>query len=319
MGAVGVGAVGVVGAGWAVHLAQVFVQITFGGFHVVGKSVLYHVPPLVLGSMRVLAAAPLLLLMAAIFERRLPSRQDFPRLALLGFLGVFVNQMLFIYGLKLTTATNAGILMVSIPVFAAAAAALLGIERLDARRAMGIGLAVLGALVMLDPGRFTFGSGATFGNLLLLLNCLAYAFFLVLQRPMLKRLPPLTVIGWSFALGGIGVLLVSIPSWRDVSTEGWPPSIPWQIAYIVLVPTALNYAINTWSVRRSSPSLVATYTTMQPLTAALLAAIFLHERLSGRSVVGFAFIVAGLFAVSRVPSARAIADGSGQKSPAVSR
>ena len=39
-------------------------------------------------------------------------------LALLGFLGVFANQLLFIHGLEHTTATNASILMPSIPVFA---------------------------------------------------------------------------------------------------------------------------------------------------------------------------------------------------------
>ena len=65
--------------------------------------------------------------------------------------------VLFITGLKFTTATNAGILMTSIPVFAAGAAALMGIERITAHRLAGIALSVAGALVLVNPFRFSAG------------------------------------------------------------------------------------------------------------------------------------------------------------------
>lgn len=284
---------------WKVHLSQIFVQITFGGFHVAGKSVLAHLPPLALGCLRVLFATPLLLILAFAIDRQWPTRRDLPRLALLGLLGVFANQVLFIVGLKFTTATNAGILMPSIPVFAVAAGALLGREKLDRTRIVGIAIAVLGALVMLDPRRFHHGDRTLLGNLLLLLNCLAYGIFLVEQRPMLRRLKPLTVIAWSFLFGGIGVLLVGARELERVAWSTMPTQVFAQIAYIVLVPTAINYALNTWSVRRSSPSLVATYTTLQPLTAAALAAVFLHESLTVNALFGFALIVTGLAVVTR--------------------
>ncbi len=284
---------------WKVHLSQIFVQITFGGFHVAGKALLGHIPPLALGCLRVMVATPLLLILAFALDREWPTRRDLPRLAILGLLGVTANQILFIYGLKLTTATNAGILMPSIPVFAVAAAAMLGVEKLDRVRVLGIVLAVMGALVMLDPRRFHAGDHMLLGNLLLLANCLAYGVFLVLQRPVLRRLKPLTVVAWSFLFGSIGVLLIGRRDLESVNWSALPASAYWQIGYIVIVPTAINYALNTWSVRRSSPSLVATYTTLQPLTAASLAAIFLHETLSPHSLLGFVLIVAGLVAVTR--------------------
>ncbi len=283
---------------WRVHAALVFVQVSFGGFHVAGKSVLEHLSPLSLGCLRVLVATPILLLLARIFEGPQPIRAHWRMLALLGFLGVFVNQVLFITGLKLTSATNAGILMPSIPVFAAAAAVALRVEKLEMRTVSGIALAVGGALVMLDPSRFGALDSGALGNLCLLANALAFGVFLVLQRPLLKVLPPLTLVAWSFLFGGIGVLLVGA---RDLAQL---PSAPltgadWaKIAYIVLIPTALNYALNTWAVRRSSPSLVATYTTLQPVTAATLAAFFLGEQLEWRQLWGFLLIVAGLVVVT---------------------
>jgi drug/metabolite transporter (DMT)-like permease len=271
----------------------------FGAFHVVGKALLGELPPLAVAGLRVAIATPLLLAVAAWKDRYLPTWTDLRSLALLGFLGVFANQLLFIVGLSYTTASNAAILMPSIPVFAAALGALLGIQRLDRRQLAGIASAVAGAVVLLDPTRFSLSDDTVFGNLLILINCGFYSAFLVLQRPVLQRLPWRTVIAWSFLLGGAGVLAVSSPELAALAGRGVAPTSGLGVAYIALFPTTLGYFLATWSVRRSSPTLVAAYTTLQPLASALLAAAFLGERVGWRQAVGFALITGGLFGVSR--------------------
>src|SRR5437763_10385444 len=90
-----------------VHLTLLLVQLSFGGFHVVAKALLSHLSPLALAAIRVGFATPILLALAWHRDRVLPGRRDLPILALLGGLGVFANQLLFITGLKHTTATNA--------------------------------------------------------------------------------------------------------------------------------------------------------------------------------------------------------------------
>lgn len=291
---------------WRVHAALLFVQITFGAFPVVGKAVLAHLPPLAVAALRVLVAGPILLLLAWRLERVRFPRSHFKELALLGFLGVFANQVLFIIGLARTTATNAAILMPSIPVFTVLVAALGGVERLTPRRAVGVAVAVLGALVLLDPTRLSLSQGTALGDLLILLNCLAYAAYLVLQRPLLQRLPPLTLIAWAFVFGGAGVLAVAAPSLFAISPGRVPVGAWVGLAYIVLIPTAVNYALNTWAIRHSSPALAATYTTLQPVVAASLGVLFLSESVGGRQLAGFALIVAGLsFLSQRRPSPNA--------------
>lgn len=285
-----------------VHLTLVLVQAAFGGFHVVAKALLATLSPLALAGLRVGLATPILVLLAWRRDRVIPERRDLPMLALLGFLGVFANQIFFINGLRFTTAINAAILMPSLPVFAAAAAALLGIERLAPRRLAGILLSVGGALVLVNPLRFAADHAMATGNLMILINCLCYALFLVLQRPLLQRIPWRTVIAWSFVFGGGGVLLVSLPALAALHAAEVPASTWWGLAYIVALATVFAYAANTWAVRRSSPALVAAYSTLQPLVAAVLAAAFLGERFGWIEGVGFALIVAGLWQVSTSPS-----------------
>lgn len=284
-----------------VHAVLIGVQILFGIFHVVGKAVLREMDPLALAGLRVLGAAPILALVAWRYDRVLPRPRDLPALALLGALGVFANQVFFILGLRYTTATNASILMVSVPVFTVAVAAVLRIERLGARRLLGVALAVAGAVVLLRPGRLQLGgagAAGTLGNALILTNGLCYATFLVLQRPVLKRLPWRTVIAWAFLLGGAGVLAVSIPALSRLRVDQVSGRAWLGVAYITFVATALNYALSTWAIRRSSPALVAAYNTLQPVSASILAVLFLGERFGWPEAVGFALILAGLVQVS---------------------
>ncbi len=202
------------GAGWQVHAALVGVAVIFGGFHVIAKLVLGDLDPFALIAVRVGLATPILVANAWRVDRVMPRLGDLAHLAVLGFFGVFANQLLFINGLERTTATSTAILMPSIPVFAVAVGALLGIERMGVHRTLGILLSAAGALVMVNPFGFSFRNGSLLGNGLILGNCLCFATFLVLQRPILRRLPWRTVIAGAFVFGGAGVLAVAWRGWR---------------------------------------------------------------------------------------------------------
>ena len=284
--------------GLSVHGALLLVQLAFGGFHVVAKALLAGMAPMLVVGLRVLIATPLLVAIAWRKDRTMPSARDWAWLALLGSLGVTANQILFITGLKHTTANNASILMTSLPVFAVAAGALLGVEKVGPRRLLGIALAVGGALVMVNPGRLDTSGSTTLGNLLILGNALAYALFLVLQRPILKRLPWRTVIAGSFVCGGPMVLAASLPTLAATDLGSLSIGLWLGVLYIALFATVFAYAANTWAVRRSSPSLVAAYGMLQPLVTAGLATVFLGESMGWVEGVGFALIVAGLWQVS---------------------
>lgn len=287
-----------------VHLGLLLAQVCFGGFHVVAKSLLSGpaaLAPFAVVGLRVAIASPILVVMAWRHDRRLdvrPTGRDLLWLAFLGLLGVTANQILFILGLRHTTANNASILMTCLPVFAVAAGALLGIERIGPRRVLGIALAVAGALVMVNPFRFSASGRMGFGNLLILGNCLAYALFLVFQRPILRRLPWRTVIAGSFVFGGTAVFLASLPALAQLDLRALPVTTWLGVLYIALFATVVAYALNTWAVRRSSPALVAAYGMLQPVVTAGLAAAFLGETLGWAEGAGFALIVAGLWQVS---------------------
>lgn len=281
-----------------VHLALTLVQLIFSSFHVIGKAVLARLSPLALAGIRVMVAVPIFLSLSSIIDRYRPSWRQQLRLALLGCFGVFGNQLLFISGLARTSATNAAILMPAIPAFTVLVGAVLRIERVTARRLIGVGLVMAGALVLLRPHRFDPSQGTVLGNLLVLANCFSYATFLVLQRPLHRQLPWLTMIAWAYLWGGGGVLAVTWPDLLAIPLAQIP-SVVWAgVAYTALVPTVLGYMLNTWAVRRSSAVTAAAYTTLQPLFSSALAALLLGERLGMVELFAFVLIVAGLWQTS---------------------
>lgn len=281
-----------------VHLALLFVQATFGAFHVFGRYLLGYLDPMAVASLRAAGATPLLFGLGIRAQPRLPRRGDLWRLVLLGILGVFANQLLFIEGLKRSTATNASILMLTIPVFVAVFAGALGVERVGWRRWQGILLALAGALAMLGADGLSLERTHLVGNLLITTNCACYALYLVLLRPVLERVHPIAAVGWAFLFGGSGVVLAGLPSLAKAPLAALPASAWLAAAYIILVPTVVNYALNSWAVGRSSPALVAAYTTLQPVSATVLAVSFLGESVGPREALGFLCIVGGLLRVS---------------------
>jgi len=54
-----------------------------------------------------------------------------------------------------------------------------------------------------------------------------------------------------------------------------------------------------WAVGRSSPVMVTSYVSLQPLIGALLAFFMLGERMGLKELLGFVLIMGGLYVVSR--------------------
>ena len=100
-------------------LALVAVQVCFATFPVFGKIAMRSVTPFDVAALRAVAGAALLGLLAGPRLRREPplAPRDHVELVGLSLLGIVGNQLLFIWGLHRSTATNAALISAIIPVF----------------------------------------------------------------------------------------------------------------------------------------------------------------------------------------------------------
>lgn len=283
-------------------VALLVVQFSFATLAVVGKDVLLRgLPPLALVSIRVLFASLLLGALALARAQERISWPDLARFAGLALLGVVLNQLLFIEGLERTTAVNASILIVTIPVFTLLVAVLLGRERFETRAAVGVGVALAGTLALLRIERFSVDDSVVVGNLLIVLNCLSYSFYLVLSRPLLRRHPSILVVAATFLLGAIPLVPLGTPDVVDAGRAGVFEAIVWlELVWIILVPSVAAYALNNYALKRLRSSTVASFVFLQPVFGILLAIVLLPgERLDSRTTFAGALILAGVALIVR--------------------
>jgi drug/metabolite transporter (DMT)-like permease len=280
------------------------VQLIFGTWPIVAKVALRALPSTGLVAFRVAGAAVAL---AALLRARgpvvVPRRADLARLALYSLLGVVLNQFLFVKGLALSTVVNSTLLGTAIPVSTLVVGALLGYEKLSARSAVGTVIAAAGVVYLVDPFRASLAGDKTLGNVLLVLNTIAYGSYLAISQDVFRRYGALASVTWVFILGCVvavpfgGYYLSDVP----LQSLGWHVWLA--VAYIILVPTVGAYYLNAWALERVAPSTVAVYVYMQPLVAYAVAPLFLgaEELWTARTFVAAALIFAGVAVVTLRP------------------
>jgi len=217
----------------------------------------------------------------------------------LGLLGITANQILFVEGLKRTTASHSAILVALVPVHVLILSALAGLEQITHRKAIGVAIAFAGVVLVASEKGLSLSGGTLAGDLLTLCGGLAFAGYTVAGRPVLRDLGPMRTTALSFMSGGAGILVFGLPAalhqdWGSVSATAFAG-----LAYVVVVATIVAYLLYYFAVDRLDPSKVAVFTYLQPLIAAAIAFAVRGEPITARLVGGGALILAGVVAAER--------------------
>jgi drug/metabolite transporter (DMT)-like permease len=283
------------------HVALGFTQVAFGLLPIFATFVFRPggISPFGVGAWRVAGGSVVLGgLAGALYGRRaIPRREDLVRFVACAWLGVAVNQGLFLLGLSRSTPVNAALVMALIPVFTFAIAAALRQEVYSGLRALGVAIALAGLLPLLfTDGLLSLGQYG-FGNLLMVSNALCYSFYLVLAKPLTRHYPPVVIIAWTYLFS-----LVALPAfmWGQplVPTAGvaW-----WGIAYIVAFPTIVAYLLNVFALGRLRASTTAVYIYAQPLVTATAAWFVFGERPTPAMLLAAAALFVGIWLVAWRP------------------
>jgi len=207
---------------------------------------------------------------------------------------VVLNQLLFLEGVKRTTAINTNIMVTTVPAFTLAIALVLGRERASWTKLGGIVLAATGAIYLIGPDRIRLDPTTAFGNALIACNTCSYAAYLVLSKRLLERYHPVTVVTHVFLFGAVLILPVGLVALRDVDLFLIPGRALLGLGYIVLFSSVLAYYLSIWALQHTASILVAMYVYLQPVMTAVGAPLVLGERLTARSGLAAAIIFGGL-------------------------
>lgn len=258
------------------------------------------VPAVALVGFRVGVTAAALIVFQAIRGRFwLVNKNDYWRLAVLSLFGVTFNQLLFITGLSLTKASNTSLLAVTIPVFALTVGAIIGAERLTFVKIVGIVLAAVGVLLIIDPRNASFSSATTLGDLLIVVNSCSYGIYVAISKRVITRNGVFRSMMWVFVFASIICVPLGAWSFSTADMSAISPATWLLMIYIAIGATAAPYLLNAFALARVQASTVAVFVYLQPVIGFLLAVIFLGEQVGTLFMLAALLIFVGVFLVSK--------------------
>jgi drug/metabolite transporter (DMT)-like permease len=285
---------------WA-HLALLAANIIYGLNYSIAKAVMPdYIKPFALVSVRSVFGTVLFWLTSLFMPREHVTRKDLLYLFGCSFFGVVINQVLFLVGLDLTSPVNSSIIISTNPIFAFVFAALILKESITFLKGSGLAIGLTGVLLLiLQNGTPDWGSSTFIGDILTLINTISWAFYTVIIKRMLEKYHPVTVMKWTFFFGmfttvPMGYHQWSTMDWSMITLNGWLG-----IGFVVLFATFLGYLLISFGLRRLSPTIVSTYTYINPIIAAYLASIMGQDHIDLVMVISALLIFTGVFVVSR--------------------
>jgi len=284
---------------WA-HLSLLGANIIYGLNYSIAKAVMPdHIKPFALVSLRSISAAILFWITSLFIPKEPVNRKDLLYMFGCSFFGVVINQILFLVGLDMTTPINSSIILSTNPIFAFVFAALILRERITFLKGTGLAIGLSGVLLLiLQNGTPDLASTTFLGDIYTLVNTISWAFYTVIIKRMLEKYHPVTVMKWTFLFG----MLTNIPvGYHQWITTDWSsiPLIAWlQIGFVIVGATYLGYLLIAFGLRQLSPTIVSTYTYIQPIIAAYLATLMGQDHIDIVMITSALLIFAGVFVVS---------------------
>ena len=232
---------------------------------------------------------------------RMPTRRQWPGLVAIGLLWFGLYNVALNAGELRVDAGTAALLIQLSPVLVAVLAAVFLKEK--ATPALGVGLLIaFGGVVLIATSTSEAGNRDPFGVVLCLISAAAYAVSLILQKPLVARLPAIEVTWIACTVGAIACL----PFAGDLVTDARASSaadLGW-VVFLGVFPTAIAFSTYAFALSHMSAGNLAVTTYLVPPITVLLSWVLLSETPPAMAYVGGVLALVGVSLARRKPRTR---------------
>ena len=250
--------------------------------------------PLAYGTIRYFAAIALFWIFTYRRESSFRIARADAKYVLLAALFIFLNQVCFVYGVKLAHASTVALLLGATPVFIGLISVVLGLEALAG--AFWIGALMTFAGVGLVAAAASGGLGSSLGgDLIAIATAFTWAAYTVSIRPLMRRYSPYRISALVLAIGWVPLAALALAS-GQLGNESF--SFGWKVwlgfGYAVVGPLFLTNILWFTAIDRVGPSRAALFGNLQPFFAVFFALVLLGESLHALEIAGGVLIFAGI-------------------------
>jgi drug/metabolite transporter (DMT)-like permease len=228
------------------------------------------------------------------------SRRDLLFLFGAAAVGIWLNQLGFVYSLQYTTASTAALVFGTLPIFTMLIARVTGVERLSKRFVAAAAVSFLGVLLV-ALGAHGEVAGSPKGILLALLGSATWAVYSVAIAPLMRSYSPFRISALGLLMGA--ALIVPTAA-SQLATQDWDLApLVWGILVVSIIgPLVITNVLWFTAIDRVGPSRASLYANLQPFLGALFALLILSEKMTALQAMGGLAIAAGIALSRRRPA-----------------
>ncbi len=234
------------------------------------------------------------------------SREDWIRTIAVGLFGYGAPLLLGVLGQRLSSGTNASLMIGVEPVAILVLSALFLGEKLHGLKILAVLAGLVGVCLIVFQGKIPFVDlkiePRVEGDILLFLHGVCWSLYSVIGKPVLRRVDPMSFTALTTAIGAIPMCILAIPG---LFTASVPAVFPWEasIAVFYLALGVSFFGTLTWNLALDQvpASMVANFIFLQPLVGVLFGVFFLHEQFTIWSGIGGVLVLLGVYAATHEP------------------
>lgn len=223
------------------------------------------------------------------------ARRDWPRLFVVGFVGLFGYAVASMYGFAHVPAGIGGLIYATQPLFIAVLAVVMLGEKLTLSIIAGLIMALLGTILLLwdDLTSVSLNGSYLGGILLLLLACFAWSFYSIPGKSIFQRYGSVPMTALSTIIATVPMLALASPGTLDTLTtmtiRQWL-----EVFYLATCSTFIAMLTWTYASARLPATTTGPFLYLIPVIAVLAGVLVLGETLTLSTILGGLCIILGV-------------------------
>ena len=283
------------------YLALIIAHLIWGANFVVAKVTLQEFPPMTLALLR-FAFASLLLAPFFLAETKKVKidKKDLPKLIAIGVFIISLNITFFFEGIKRTTAIDASVLSLTVPILSVLFGWWFLKEKIYLINLLGVALGFIGALIIVGIPQIitgTVSSEALTGNILIILASISWVCGATISKKILAKYSSLIITAIAFLVGTIVFFIPAV--YEYIQNPAWVSQITTLgilgLIFMTLLSSISAYFLFEWGLSKTSVTTADLFHYLEPFVAAILAVSILGENTSKEFFTGAFLIAVGAY------------------------
>ncbi|YCA13414.1 DMT family transporter [Bacillus sp. AK128] len=272
---------------------------TWGSAFIAGKFAVQSFEPATVAFLRFLGAAILLFpIMWVMDKKRIkPTIKDYGLFAILGLTGIALYNIFFFLASKHAPVIKSSIFIASNPVLIVILSGLFLKEKISKNNIIGMIVALTGVAFIVTEGHFLSLIRLGFEpiDFILVGAVISWALYSVIGKIVLKKFSSIVSTTYAVAFGTVMLFPFAFieTSWQDIQLASFDAWIA--IIHMSVFVTVISFVMYYNGIKEVGAAKASIFINVMPLSAVIMATLFLGETFTWAHGIGAAFVLTGVY------------------------